>query len=194
MTLALIYGAGSGALHALTGPDHVLSLGPLALRRPHDSLRVGLHWGLGHAFGTLLLALPALLLAELIELERLAAHGTRIAGVALMATAVLSLLSLLRAHGTASALESRSPLVVGVVHGLTGAASLLLVLPMIASGSMARTLSFLFAFGLGSALAMAGLTFAIARVGQRLRAANVRRAQWALTGAGFAVGALFLGS
>lgn len=194
MTLALIYGAGSGALHALTGPDHVLSLGPLALRRPHDSLRVGLHWGVGHAFGTLLLALPALLLAELIDLERLAEHGTRIAGVALMATAVLSLLSLLRAHGRASSLESRSPLVVGVVHGLTGAASLLLVLPMIASGSTALTLSFLLAFGLGSAFAMAGLTFAIARVGQSLRAENVRRAQWALTGAGVAVGALFLSS
>jgi hypothetical protein len=194
MTLALIYGAGSGALHALTGPDHVLSLGPLALRRPHDSLRVGLHWGFGHALGTLLLALPALLFAELIALERLAAHGTRIAGFALMATAALSCLSLLRARGRASALETRSPLFVGVVHGLTGAASLLLVLPMIASGSIALTLSFLVAFGFGSALAMAGLTFAIARVGQRLKARNVQRAQWALTLAGFAVGALLLAS
>jgi nickel/cobalt exporter len=135
-----------------------------------------------------------LLFAELIALERFATHGTRIAGVALMATAALSSLSLVRAHGSASALEARSPLFVGVVHGLTGAASLLLVLPMIASGSIALTLSFLVAFGLGSALAMAGLTFAIARVGQRLTARNVLRTQWALTLAGFAVGALFLAS
>lgn len=192
MALSLIYGAGSGALHALTGPDHVLSLGPVALRYPRDSFRIGLHWGVGHAAGTLLLGLPALLLSRLIDLARLAQHGTRLAGLALMVTAALSLHSLSRARSATNALEKKSPLFVGLVHGVTGAASLLLVLPVVATGSMASTLSFLFAFGAGSALAMAGLTFAIARLGQRLPPRAVAHAQRGLGAAGLALGALLL--
>lgn len=49
MTAAILYGAGSGALYAVTGPDHVLSLGPVALRRKRGSFRVGLAWGVGPA-------------------------------------------------------------------------------------------------------------------------------------------------
>jgi nickel/cobalt exporter len=191
MALSLIYGASSGALHALTGPDHVLSLGPVALRHPRASFRIGLYWGIGHALGTLLLGLPALFLSNAFDLATLAAHGTRLAGLALMLTAALSLHSLSRARSAASSVERKSPLFVGLVHGVTGAASLLLVLPMVALGSAAHTLSFLVAFGVGSALAMAGLTFAIARLGQRLPARAVGHAQRGLGAAGFVLGAVF---
>jgi len=192
MALSMIYGASSGALHALTGPDHVLSLGPVALRHPRDSFRIGLQWGIGHAAGTLLLGLPALFLSRWIDLARLAEHGTRLAGVALMVTAALSLYSLSRVRSAANEMEKKSPLFVGLVHGVTGAASLLLVLPMVASGSTARTLSFLFAFGVGSALAMATLTFAIARLGQRLPERVIGHAQRGLGAAGLAFGAVLL--
>ena len=192
MALSLIYGAGSGALHALTGPDHVLSLGPVALRHPRQSFRIGLDWGLGHAVGTLLLGLPAVFLARLFDLALLAEHGTRVAGVVLMLTAALSLYSLSRARSTVIRIEAKSPFFVGLVHGVTGAASLLLVLPVVAAGSTARTLTFLFAFGAGSALSMAALTFAIARLGQRLPERYVSRAQRGLGAAGFALGAVLL--
>lgn len=190
MALSLIYGAGSGALHALTGPDHVLSLGPVALRHPRESFRIGLHWGIGHAAGTLLLGLPALFLAHRFDLAMLAERGTRVAGAVLMVTAALSLYSLSRARSAVTRIETKSPLFVGLVHGVTGAASLLLVLPVVAAGSTARTLTFLFAFGFGSALSMAALTFAIARLGQRLPERYVDRARRGLGAAGFALGAV----
>ena len=79
MTLALLYGASSGALHAVSGPDHLLSLGPAALAAPRGSFRVGLVWGLGHALGTLVLSVPLLVLAELVPLEAFASVSERLA-------------------------------------------------------------------------------------------------------------------
>src|SRR6187551_208000 len=87
MTAAILTGASSGALHAVTGPDHVLSLGPVALQQPKGSARVGLFWGLGHAFGTLLLCVPLLLLSRVLHQPGIAALGDRLAGLALLATA-----------------------------------------------------------------------------------------------------------
>lgn len=55
--------AGFGALHAVSGPDHLLSLAPLSIGQGRRAWRIGLAWGLGHAAGTALAA--AALLAVL---------------------------------------------------------------------------------------------------------------------------------
>jgi hypothetical protein len=71
MTSTVLFGASSGALHAVTGPDHVLSLGPIVLGSRRSPWRVGLCWGLGHAVGTLLLSLPFLWLSHAVQLPLL---------------------------------------------------------------------------------------------------------------------------
>ena len=112
MTVALLYGAGSGALHAVTGPDHVLCLSPAALERPKASWRIGVTWGVGHALGTLLLAVPLLALAHVVHVPALAAWGEHLAGAALLATALMTLRSLgtQAARGRAAG-SLRSPLI-----------------------------------------------------------------------------------
>src|SRR5688572_19882009 len=90
MLSAALFGAGSGALHAVTGPDHVLSLGPLVLAPRRSPWRIGATWGAGHAVGTLLLALPVLWFAEALYLPALASFGDRLAALALLATAAWS--------------------------------------------------------------------------------------------------------
>ena len=190
MATAVLLGAGSGALHAVTGPDHVLSLGPVALRRARGSWRVGLAWGAGHALGTLVLAVPALLVTGLVHLPSVAAWGDRLAGVALIGTAAWSWWSMRRA--AAGAADGRSPVVVGFVHGATGAGSLLLLLPVLLSGSTGRSLAFLVAFAVGSTLAMAGLTAAIARVGARLEGRVVARLQRVMVAASMTLGAFWV--
>lgn len=190
MATALLLGAGSGALHAVTGPDHVLSLGPVALRRTRGSWRVGMAWGLGHALGTLVLAVPALVVAGLVHVPALAAWGDRLAGVALIGTAAWSWRAMRRrAEGEP---DGRNPVLVGLVHGMTGAGSLVLVLPVLLTGSTGRSLAFLVAFAVGSTLAMAGLTAAIARVGARLEGRVVARLQRAMVAASLALGAAWV--
>src|SRR5690349_635269 len=105
MTSAVLYGVSTGALHAISGPDHVLSLGPVALTRPSRSFRIGLTWGVGHSFGTLMLALPLLFGARFVHLPTLAGFGDRLAGFALMAMAAWSLWSERRKVAAGSANE-----------------------------------------------------------------------------------------
>ena len=190
MTVAILYGAGSGALHAVTGPDHVLSLGPVALERPKASFRIGLMWGVGHALGTLLLSLPVLLLSHLVHLPTLASWGDSLAGAALLLAAAWSWHSQRKAaHGGA---DTRQPLVVGLIHGISGAGSLLLVLPVLVAGSLEHTLLFLSAFAVGSTVAMAALTTLIARLGGHLEQRVLERARKLMTIAAAALGCYWL--
>ena len=117
MALAVLYGAGSGALHAVMGPDHVLSLGPAALHAPKDSLGIGLRWGVGHALGTLLLSLPLVFAARFVDLGALAAFGTRLSGVALLVMGLWSYRNLRRGSTRRETHDlHRGPLLIGLVH------------------------------------------------------------------------------
>jgi hypothetical protein len=191
MTSAVLYGASSGALHAISGPDHVLSLGPLALNRPHRSFRVGLTWGAGHSFGTLLLALPVLLGARFVHLPTLAGFGDRLAGFALIAMAAWSLWSAHSEVATGPA-DARSPLLVGAIHGATGAGGLLLVVPMLLTAQLAHALAFLLAFSFGSSLAMGCLTAGIGKLGGKLGHAFIAKARHWLAAGSIAVGSAWL--
>ncbi len=189
VALTLAYGAGSGALHAVTGPDHVLSLGPAALAAPrHAAFGVGLRWGIGHGLGTLLLALPLLALAGSLPAAAVAGAGEALGGAALLIMALLSARSLRSPRALVAGSERRRPALVGFVHGLTGAGALVLVLPGVVGASGGHRVVSLLAFGLGGALAMATLTRLIARAGQDLRPATLARVQWTLVGGGALAG------
>ncbi|MFZ5896040.1 MAG: hypothetical protein ACOY0T_33600 [Myxococcota bacterium] len=175
----------------MTGPDHVLSLGPAALSHPRRSFSIGLRWGLGHSLGTLVLALPLLFATRVVELELLARLGDRLSAIALLAMGAWSYRALRNGQHAQRASDTRDPLIIGLVHGVGGAASLMLVLPVLVSGSLAKTLLFLFAFAFGSTLAMAALTSALARLGNKLAAATLPRTQRALAAISIALGAIW---
>jgi len=188
---AMLYGASSGALHAVSGPDHVLSLGPVAITHGRGSWRIGMAWGTGHALGTLLLSVPLLCLAQLSHASWLASYGDRLSAAALLATALFSLSSAWRRQPPAATEHAgRSAVFIGFVHGATGAGSLLLLLPVLGAGSLTYSLLFLFAFALGSTLAMAALTALIARAGQKLGAATVNRLRAAMAVCSIAIALL----
>jgi nickel/cobalt transporter (NicO) family protein len=189
MTSVILFGAGSGALHAVTGPDHVLSLGPMLMGSRRAPWRIGASWGLGHAAGTLLLSLPALAFAQALHLPLLASIGERLAGAVLVATAAWSYYQVQRSVAVASPPHAqRSATWIGFIHGLTGAASLMLVLPMVASAPRLTSAAFLLAFAIGSTLGMALLTALVARIGSRLQPRTARRGSQLLSAASAALG------
>ncbi len=191
MTIAVLSGVGSGALHAVPGPDHLLSLSPVALRSPRTAGSVGLKWGAGHALGTLLLSLPLLLVAQLAQGAVLAAYSTRLAGLALVGTAAWSWHE--SRHGARGReQEARSPVWVGLIHGVTGAGSLVLLLPNMLGGSVARSIAYLLSFAIGSTLIMGLLTKLIGRFGAALAASSIARLQRVLLGAALMLGATWL--
>jgi hypothetical protein len=192
MGLTALYGIGAGALHAVTGPDHVLSLGPAALGAPKRSFSIGLRWGIGHALGTLLVSIPLLFAVHLVELSVLASIGDRLSALALFVMGAWSYRALRGSRHFEHARDRRGPHLIGLVHGIAGAGSLLLVLPVLVSGSLARTLLFLFAFGAGSTFAMAGLTSVLAKLGSRIAGATLARAQRGLAALSMAIGAVLL--
>lgn len=163
--VAMFIGMGSGALHALTGPDHLLSLAPLSMGRRHGAWRVGLLWGVGHALGTLAAAAVLILSLSAFQLEGIERWAERIAGLALLG---MGLWGLKRRALSASnpAAASRGVLTVGLVHGLTGAAALLLLLPAAISGSTLYRCLYLGGFSIGSTVAMAAFTAGLAAFSQ----------------------------
>ncbi|WP_437721137.1 hypothetical protein [Sorangium sp. So ce861] len=164
MTLAVVTGIGSGALHAVTGPDHILSLTPMAAAHRRSGFRIGLLWGLGHGLGTLIVCLALIALAAGARIEAVSGWSERAAALALVGMGAWSLRRDRRTpRGQAQEARDatrigRKAALVGLVHGLTGAAALLLVLPAVFARSEAVRALFLLGFTAGSSLAMAGMT------------------------------------
>jgi nickel/cobalt exporter len=130
---------------------------------------VGLLWGLGHALGTLLVAAAVVLVAAALDLDVLQTWGERLAGATLLVTGVMGLRRWVAhrtpakatASSTKSAATSWSVFTLGCIHGLSGAAAVLLLLPAAMSASRAWQALYLGGFVLGSTLAMAALTAAL---------------------------------
>ena len=171
MPLIALVGLGSGALHALAGPDHLLSLAPLSFGRRRGAWRVGLLWGIGHSLGTLAAAVVMILVLSSVQLEGIDRWAEAVAGAALIGMGVWGLKR--RNLGNAQAVTS-GVLTVGLIHGLTGAAALLMILPAAVSESGVHRALYLGGFSLGSTVAMAALTAGLAAFSRRGRLLSER--------------------
>ncbi|HYJ08803.1 MAG TPA: hypothetical protein VEX18_07330 [Polyangiaceae bacterium] len=135
--------------------------------------------------------MPLLFVVQTAHVAALVASSNRLAGLALLATAAWSWRSTKRRFADAAA-ETRHPLWVGLVHGVTGAGALVLLLPNLLSGSIARCVAYLLAFAVGSTLMMVLFTQAIGRFGAALAATTVVRLQRALLCGAAALGSAWL--
>ncbi|MGA9523026.1 MAG: hypothetical protein WBV82_16275 [Myxococcaceae bacterium] len=173
MGLVALAGIGSGALHAVAGPDHLLSLAPLSFSRPRGAWKVGLIWGLGHALGVLVAALVLMLALSAVHFEGVDRWAERVAAVALMGMGLWGLKTAGNPRGAPNpGTASRGALLVGFIHGITGAAALLLILPTAISGTGLEKALFLGGFSLGSTAAMGALTAGLAAVAKGRRVSN----------------------
>ncbi|MBO6935880.1 MAG: hypothetical protein JJ863_12930 [Deltaproteobacteria bacterium] len=124
--MVALAGLGAGALHVVSGPDHLAALGPVAASAPERAVRLGALWGVGHGVGVLAVAGVGRLGLEAFELSTLSGWAELAVGFVL----VLLGLRAMKAHAHEPPTRpAGSALGVGLLHGAAGAHHLFAVLP-----------------------------------------------------------------
>lgn len=82
----LILGSGfaAGAIHVLTGPDHLAALLPLSVGHRWKAWALGARWGIGHSAGVLVIAVVAVALRHSIDIQLVSAWSECLVGVMLI--------------------------------------------------------------------------------------------------------------
>lgn len=188
--IAALTGLIAGALHVWSGPDHLAAIGPLAIAQKRKPWLVGARWGIGHSTGVALVGVLALVLREVLPIERLSAVGERLVGVMLIGIGLWGLQRAFRsklhahrhahdgeehahphlhvrgAHETPTAhLHTHAAVGIGVLHGLAGSSHFLGVLPALAFPTLTQAAVYVGAFAVGTIASMgifAGLMGALA--------------------------------
>ena len=200
---AVLTGLAAGALHVLSGPDHLVAVAPLAVRRPRRAWQPGVRWGVGHSAGVACVGLLALWLRDLIPVEWLSSWGERLVGVMLFGIGLWALHLALRdnvhahehEHDGASHVHfhlhhapgehqaagghrhTHAAFGIGTLHGLAGSSHFLGVLPALAFPTKTQATAYLLAFGVGTIAAMAVFSWGIGWLAARFatRGVNVYR-------------------
>ena len=87
MHVALV-GALAGLLHVVSGPDHLVAVAPLAMKRPWTGLRIGVSWGLGHASGVLFVGAAGVVLRAFVDVEALSRWAEFVIGFVLIGVGI----------------------------------------------------------------------------------------------------------
>jgi uncharacterized membrane protein HdeD (DUF308 family) len=187
----------AGAHHALSGPDHMAGVAPLAARSGPGAWRVGIGWGLGHASGATLAAVAALLLRESVPQfeSTVAPVSETIVGVLLCVLGVLGLRRALRKHEHAHESAGRSRMSafgLGLFHGAAGLSHLFAVLPALALPGSVLPAAYLSGYGVGSLIAIVAFASALGRLAGREHARSRRWWLGAASATSLAVGILWI--
>ncbi len=191
--IAFFGGFVAGAVHVVTGPDHLGAVAPLALHGRFRAWWEGVRWGCGHSVGVILVGMAALGLREAFPLALLSAGSERLVGVLLIGIGVWTWLQarkitvhrhahehngLSHAHehlhlsGESPSAHQHSHAAVGIgaLHGLAGSSHLLGILPTLAFPSLKDSAAYLAGFALGTIVAMALFASGMGWLAQRFAA------------------------
>jgi hypothetical protein len=200
LSMLFVVGAGlvAGALHVLSGPDHLAAVAPLAADSATSRWRAGFSWGIGHTGGVLVVGLLAVLLRGVLPLDSISSWSERLVGVALIGVGLWSGHRLFETrvhvhrhvhdgvphshvhfHGPGARAHSASPGVehrhahasfgFGVLHGLAGSSHVLGILPALAFPTRQAGIVYLLSYGVGTVAAMTAFSSAIGFVAARAR-------------------------
>ena len=87
----ILTGLSAGALHVVSGPDHLAVVAPLVAENPSKGVQLGFRWGLGHGLGVVLLGLIGILLKEWIDVDSWSTMAEVLVGWLLIAVGCWSL-------------------------------------------------------------------------------------------------------
>jgi nickel/cobalt exporter len=171
--LPALAGLTAGATHALSGPDHLAAVLPLASEAPERGPLIGLSWGLGHGAGTVLLAVIAMGLRVQLDLDALGSGAEALIGLVLIGT---GLWALRRVRRPVRDGHPGAALGIGTLHGVAGGAHVVVVISALAL-PLESAVGWLVAFVVGAAGAMATVGWLCRQVGVRAPEDWQRRAR-----------------
>jgi len=165
-------GLGLGLIHAFDS-DHLVAVSNLSVHQSSFKKTLGysFHWAIGHGVVLILLVLYASLLG--LKLPLLISHWAEIlVGFMLIFLGVWTLyrlyseIFLLKAeHNTVS---NRSPLMVGILHGTAGSATVFALIPAIQLGRPIIAVSYIVFFALGVLFSMSVFAMVLSHSQQQL--------------------------
>jgi len=193
MLLSILTGLTAGAVHVVSGADHLVAMAPSSVHQPQLALKRGLTWGLGHSLGVVVLTLLAILVKDLRHIETLSGWAEVLVGISLLVVGGMAIrtafgldihthrhsheggtthehLHLHVGGGRQHRWHSHTASGLGLLHGLAGAGHLLAVIPALALPPLGA-FSYLIAYLVGSLAAMTAfvllMAIASARLGRR---------------------------
>jgi len=190
MLLSVLTGFAAGAVHVVSGADHLVAMAPSSVHQPGLALRRGLTWGLGHSAGVVVLALLAILIKDINHIEKLSTWAELLVGASLLVVGVMAIRTALgldihthrhvhqggETHehlhlhlrgGRQHRWHSHTASGLGLLHGLAGAGHLLAVIPALALPPLGA-FSYLVAYLIGSLGAMTAVVLLMAAASVRL--------------------------
>ena len=186
MLISILTGFTAGAVHVVSGADHMVLMAPSSLQKPKVALKNGLAWGLGHSIGVIFLSICAIMAKDLINIERMSSFAEFFVGISLLFVGLLAIRTSLRLnihmhnhthkdgmphkhvhfHSLGNKIHGRhshAATGLGILHGFAGASHLIAVIPALAL-PLIGALAYLFSYLIGSVFAMGcvvlGISFA----------------------------------
>ena len=187
MLISVLTGFAAGAVHVVSGADHMVAMAPSAMRKPRLALIDGLSWGVGHSAGVLILSILGILAKDLINIDLMSSYAEFLVGISLLIVGFIAIRTSLRVnihmhqhmhgehkphehfhfHSLGNKLHGRhnhAATGLGVLHGFAGASHLVAIIPALAL-PLVGALAYLCAYLLGSVIAMGcvvlGISFAV---------------------------------
>jgi hypothetical protein len=203
--VAVWSGLAAGALHVVSGVDHLAALLPLAVGRRARVFATGAAWGAGHSVGVAVIGLAGVLLRERLDIVALSSWAEAAVGVMLVGLGLFALRRALRrthVHGpeegpAPGALAWRAALGAGTLHGVAGAAHFLGVLPAFVLRGWSEPALYLASFAVGTVASMGVFAVLVGRGSDRLAGRGPHAVRWVTGAAGLtavAVGLAWLAS
>ena len=183
MLISLLTGFTAGAVHVVSGADHMVAMAPSAIQKPRLALMNGLAWGVGHSAGVLILSILAIWAKELINIELMSSYAECLVGISLLLVGLIAIRTSLRVnihmhqhihgeetphkhfhfHSLGNKLHishAHAATGLGVLHGFAGASHLVAVIPALAL-PLFGAINYLFAYLFGSVFAMGCVVLSI---------------------------------
>ncbi len=189
MVISILTGFAAGAVHVVSGADHMVAMAPSSVRKPRVALINGLAWGIGHSVGVLILSIFGIMARDVINIELMSSYAEFLVGISLLIVGGVAIRTSLKVnihmhqhmhgeeathkhfhfHSLGNKLNrshAHAATGLGVLHGFAGASHLLAVIPALAL-PLFGALAYLFAYLLGSIFAMGcvvlGISFATSK-------------------------------